>query len=218
MKLTLSYQPLELPPPFAYASVLQVDLSSMECKFQLEYLGRDEVSDDELRAEGFTRNDDFLWEGKLNPNWKNDVKKLTEGPFSTSPNESIYLYIQVDDNEKGFPVDMDLSSLVFQEVLQAILEISKIEQPLQILIHCGNNQYSVKWNFENRTIEINDKKSAQWEAGRLLMKDIYKLDFEQLVKSKKSKSNSMNIGNGIWYQLEENYASKILKSIEEIIH
>ena len=53
MKLTLSYQTQQLPPPFAYATVITIDESNDQIfvTFSLEYLDRASVSDDELRAE-----------------------------------------------------------------------------------------------------------------------------------------------------------------------
>lgn len=209
MKIILSYQPQQLPPPFAYAAVLSVDTSDMSTDLKLEYLDRDTVSDDELRAEGFTRNDDFHWTGRLNQKWKEDIVELTELDMDADPNTDIYAHVDLDGNSLGFPKDITQAELIFQEVLQATLEQEKIEMPLEASCYIDDERLALRWKFSQRVIEVNGKVSENWEVGRKVIKTIYSLDFDTTKHSKKPNNASVNIGDGVWYHLPQTAISEL---------
>ena len=216
MKITISYQTQQLPPPFAYAAVLSVDIADMSTKLDLEYLDRDTVSDDELRAEGFTRDDDFHWVGKLNQKWKHDIEGLTKLDMDSEPDAEIYAHVDMNGKALGFPKDISHADLIFQEFLQAILEQAKIEMPLMITFHVNNEKFDLSWKFSKRELEVNNKVSENWYVGRALIKSIYSLDFDSLNHSKKSKDGSINIGDGHWYQMPAEVVSELKSLIRSL--
>ncbi|WP_420578413.1 hypothetical protein [Ekhidna sp.] len=203
MKITISYQPQHLPPPFAYACVLDIDISAtaIDASLQLEYLDRDAVSDDELRAEGFTRDDDFEWNGKISPKWKEDIEQLAKLSVTENPDANIYLHIALDGRQVGFPKNIGTAELIFQEVFQAILEQSEIESPLEFQSVLEDKKHMILFSFSKRMIEFDGKVSFNWEIGRELIKLIYNMDFESLEYSKQQQNNSVYIGDEYWYLL-----------------
>ena len=203
MKITISYQPQQLPPPFAYACVLDIDLSAtaIDASLQVEYLDRDAVSDDELRAEGFTRDDDFEWKGQIDLKWKDDIEQLAKLSVTENPDEDIYLHITIDESQMGFPKNIGTADLIFQEVFQAILESAEIESPLEFQCVLENKKHVVLFSFSKRSIKFDGNVSFKWEIGREIIRLIYNLDFESLKHSKKEQNNNVYIGDDQWYLL-----------------
>lgn len=218
MKITLSYQPQQLPPPFAYAAVMQLQTDNgemIDVQFNLEYLDRDELSDDELRAEGFTRDDNFGWKGKLSSNWKADVENLTTQTFETTPHPDTYLHVHVDGTDYNFPKEIEYAEILFQELMQGILEQAKIEAPLELELKFDKESAELCWCFAERTIDLNGKTSTRWKTGRTLLKTIYCLDFEKTKAHKKAVSRSVNIGDGKWYEITN---QALLSELEQLVN
>lgn len=218
MKLTISYQPQQLPPPFAYACVLDIDISAtaIDASLQLEYLDRDTVSDDELRAEGFTRDDDFSWKGQINPKWKGDIEKIAKLSVTENPDANIYLHIALDGRQVGFPKNIGTADLIFQEVFQAILEQAEIESPLAFQSVLEDKKHMVLFSFSKRLIEFDGKVSFNWEIGRELIKLIYNMDFESLKHSKKQQNYSVYIGDEQWYLLPKSTVPKLSSLLDAL--
>ncbi|MEP1032405.1 hypothetical protein [Ekhidna sp.] len=216
MKIILSYQPQLLSPPFAYATVMQIDSTANQLKveFNLEYLGRDTISDDELHSEGFTRTDDFSWNGEISSNWKTDSESFHQFPFDDEPNSETYLHVGVDGKEYGFPRDIERAELIFQELMQAILEKAEREAPLHLECCINDQRHQLTWTFSERVIRYNDLISDNWDTGRKLLKTIYRLDFESLTPQKKPKKNGINLGDGTWYEIRER---KVLEELDKLI-
>ena len=217
MKLILSYQPLELHPPFAYAAVFEIEMKDEKnfSQLDIEYLGREHVSGDELKAEGFTENDDFSWSGELDNRWKKDIEFIANQDTQTDPDDHIYLHINLNGNDKGFPKHVEESEMRFQELMQAVLEASEIESPLEAEISVSGKQYALSWSFQHRKISINKSSSNNWEAGRELMKLIFNRDFDSLKTSRKATADSINPGDGFWYPIKD---SQSRKKITELLN
>ena len=216
MKIRISYQPQQLPPPYAYAAVLVVETEKMNAQFELEYLGRDVVSDDELRAEGFTRDDDFQWSGHLDQKWKKDIEGLTTMDMDSNPDADIYAHVDLNGKALGFPRNINHADLIFQEVLQSILELAGLEMPLTSLCLISNKKYDLTWNFSKRTIDVNTNESEKWEDGREVIKLIYDSDFDSFQYSKKPTDPSVNPGDGRWYHVPKKYAAELKSLIERL--
>lgn len=217
MKLTLSYQPLELLPPFAYAAVFKIEVEdeAISALLDIEYLGREHVSDDELKAEGFTKNDDFSWSGELDARWKHDLVYFENQDTQSEPDEHTYLHIHVNGVDKGFPKHVGETEMRFQELMQAVLETSEIESPLEAEVLVGNIHYALQWSFQKRQISINKLSSYNWEVGRDLMSILFNRDFESLKPSKKATANTINPGDGFWYPIED---TKSINSISRLVN
>lgn len=212
MKLILSYQPLQLQPPFAYAVVFQfkVKNSDINAMFDLEYLGRADVSDDELIADGFTRDDDFIWKGTLNHRWISDIEFFVNAEVGQEPDDQVYLNIHHNDKDRGFPLKIDQAEILLQELMQAILETNEIESPLASQVSIAGKIIDLKWSFKDRLIRIDDQHSYEWELGRDLIDKIFNRNFESLKSIKKPELNSVCPGDGNWYPIND------VKSAKEI--
>ncbi|MEO9484663.1 MAG: hypothetical protein ABJG47_14490 [Ekhidna sp.] len=210
MKTTISYQNQLLPPPYAYAAVLQIEMSQENAyaQFDLEYLGRESVSDDELKSEGFTRADDFSWKGEISNAWKEDIDSFEQYSYDDEPNEATYLHIESNGESKGFPTDIKKAEVIFHELMQAILEKSKLESPLYLESCIEGTVHRIKWRFSERMIELNDTRSRNWEVGRELLNVIYSIDYETQKPAKGLKKNSINLGDGLWYELKKGRVSQ----------
>ncbi len=221
MNIILSFQPQQLPPPFAYAAVMNITIQKNQTSMALEltYLDRESVSPDELRAEGFTENDDFNWEGEISSSWNLDLKLLAQSAFNADPNNEIYLHVEVDNIKKGFPVEISKAEMLFQELMQAVLEKSQIEAPLHLQCSINHEMYSFEWSFANRSITANDNiLKDQWEKGRELMKLIFSLDFETMDADKKAGKYAVNPGDGCWYSLtNDRYINQLKSQIEQMV-
>lgn len=215
MKLTLSYQPLDLQPPFAYAAVFKIEVEERRISAQLdiEYLGREHVSEDELKAEGFTKNDDFSWKGELNIRWKKEVEFFADQDIQDDPDGHIYLHINANGKDKGFPKNEVESEMRFQELMQAVLEVSEIESPLEAKISINSAQYDLQWSFQDRQVTINHSSYNNWEAGRELMSTVFNRDFETLKPTKEAITDSINPGDGFWYPMKDTKSAKSIHSL-----
>ena len=205
MNIKLSYQPQNLAPPQAYASVMLIEIAKgyVNLEFNLEYLGRDGISDDELRAEGFTRNDGFSWSGEVSTDWIADIESIKGFNFTSEPHPETYMHIEIDNVAVGFPSEIEFTELLFQELMQSILEKEEIEAPLFIEYTLSERTIKLEWKFSERLILLNDKPSMSWENGREVLRLIYSLDFAVLVSTKKANINTLNPGDGLWYHISD---------------
>jgi hypothetical protein len=217
MKITLSYQPQQLQPPNAYAAVLQCVTQdhAIEAKFDLEYLGRESISKEELKAEGFTENDDYSWKGNIDLGWKKDIISFATMDILPEPDNEIYLHIEVDDVKKGFAKNIDEADVLFQEILQAIIEQDQIEAPLDLKIKLNGREYEVIWNFSKRSIIVNKVESIGWESGRKIMHLIFSPDYGSMAGSSKPPNDGVYL-DGSWYPISNDVKQELMINLKNL--
>lgn len=205
MNITLSFQRQELPPPFAYAAVIVIEgESEIQVTYSREYLGRGDLSNDEIEAEGFSENDDFTWEGILDTVWLKELKWFNTCELSDSPDDNIYLHIKRKDGD-GFPKDGENSSLTFELLQQAILEKGEVEMPLTMTFRSkGGLQYQVEWIFSEKAFLVN-KKTHSWKSGMEALDLLYQNELDTLADKKdtavKFESDWIKVDSGILDQI-----------------
>ena len=216
MKIKLSFQTQDLPPPFAYAAVMQVDLDEKKTciDFQVEYLGRESLSSEELQAEGFTRHDDFNHSAEVDSVWNEDILSLVNASYQNEPDENSYLHVEVNGDKKGFPVEIETAGVIFQELIQAVLEECKVESPLALSLIVNKEAFKVTWKFAKRIIEVNGSQSGRWSEGRTLMKMIYSQDYEGLNATSKPAQDAVSFEEGLWFETGN---KKSWKNIQDIL-
>lgn len=217
MTITLSYQPQFLAPPFAYAAVFKFTLGNDEIATQLdlEYLGRESVSPDELKAEGFTQDDDYSWRGIIDLNWKSDILSFTTMERCAEPDSENYLHIEVDKEHKGFPKNIKKADTLFQELLQVVIEQDQIEAPLSIQLVLNSKSYEITWEFSKRAILMQANEYSNWELGRTIMKHIYSIDYSNASGSKKAVRDCVFL-DGLWFPIDARQREKLLSYLKDL--
>lgn len=216
MKLIVSYQNQLLPPPFAYAAVMKLNVEKDQTNlvFDLEYVGREDVSVDELKAEGFSQNDNFKTTCVISKNWNPEILQIEKYDFKNDPSDDIYLHVEVNGNKLGFPKNIKAAEMLFQELMQAALESSSFEAPLELNIKIHNQTHNLKWIFADRMINIDNRESIEWSLGRTFLETIYSIDFEATKPIKKSFNNAVQLEDGWWYPLKN---EQVLREISSLL-
>lgn len=212
MNIELSYQTQNIPAPYAYSVVCSFKIANeqIEVDFNLTYLDRDEVSEDEIRAEGFSENDDFKWKGCLGPNWEEPIQELLRVNYQSDPKNEFYLHVITDKKELGFPNISD--DLMIQELIQAVYESAQEEAPLQIEYYNEGKKGSLLWEFAKRKVTINNTEIA-WEEGKTIMQALYSVEMENPKISKKPVNQSISFDGNSWIAFD---VSQFWNSLSEV--
>lgn len=228
MIVKISYQTLQLPPPFAFAYTLDLDFADDEINIQyhLEFLNREEITQEEIEDEGFSMDDDFSWQGILGKVWAEDLKEDIEHIELEEESEdfNIYLHAEIHNEGKersGLAVLAEDWDYRLQELIQAIYEKAGIEAPLHlsvINIDSGTtSKYEVEGSFEHQKSAVNGQ-PLDWDVLHDVMSDIYTIDFDQEpVKNPKEDGLWINPDGASGYQLFDEQAGPKSASIKKRI-
>ncbi|MFY0600631.1 MAG: hypothetical protein JXR03_13245 [Cyclobacteriaceae bacterium] len=226
MKIKISYQTLILPPPFAFGYTLEFEIkeTEMDVSFELEYLNRDTISEEEILTEGFTTNDDFKWSGSLGKAWCDEMANIKDIELSDVANhENVWMHFSIksDKEEKsGLVQDVELWDFRIQELIQAIYEKAKYEFPLKVkLIDCleGRNEtYIISGQFETLSARIN-KNELSWREMQEMMSLVFS---SEIIESAEKKPNEKGLwidaeSDGNFYKLDLKEAD--LKTIRSVL-
>ena len=220
MNVKVSYQTLQLPPPFAFAYTLNLTFNeeSLDIQYELEFMNREQITLEEIEEEGYSENDDFSWQGSLGKEWVDNLRDDLDQIELEDESEdfNIYLHVEFDDEREGLAVLAEDWDFRLQELIQAIYEKAGLEAKLIMkLMHINGNEhaiYQLEGSFEHLSGSVNNK-PIEWEALHELVEDIYTIDFDEEPIEKPNK-------DGLWidpdgsgqYQLFDKQAGP--KSIE----
>ena len=208
-----------IPAPFAHAIELKTKEKNgfFEVKYELTYLDRENIDQEELEEEGFTGDDDLTWEGALPKTWNNTIEKLSSAKVKEKSNlhdEEDFWYIKTENHE-GYPIHTEMFSNALQELLQAILEAKGFEAELNIsLKRIDNNQTEdilFKASFLERKFTIIKKgleQSEDFSQLNAFLKKIYGAEFrpdQAAQKAPKRNGIFLNLGDDLWYELGKSY-------------
>lgn len=208
MKVNISYQTLQVPPPFAFAYTLNLEWLNerLTATYHLEFLDRDTLSPEEIAAEGYSEDDDFSWSGELDQTWAELLQaQLADVDLQDeSEDMNVYLFMEITDEESneesGHAEPVDEWDMRLQEVIQAIYEKAGVEEPLKMTIQWMSgkdlDKYKIQGSFVDRSASINGQ-NMDWETLHDLMRSVYEADFEE-AKPKKSPTK-----DGIWVDLDQ---------------
>lgn len=213
------------PPPYAhqYSLTMKFKDDRPEVEFRLEYLDREDLTEEDLYEEGFSNDDDYSWNGKLHSVWQNEFKRQIEKANwtkETKKNDGYGAFIEFTFFENGeekqalHPADPKDWDYFLQEIIQAIFEESNREMPLEISLvdNDGVNveHHRVHVSFARREVVLevekntkqHNRKTLEWESAKHLMKTLYMLepDFEKAREKQPDKPGMyVQMGDGLWY-------------------
>jgi hypothetical protein len=212
-----------IPAPYAHAIeiIFSFGQKNLEYKFELEYLDRDQLTEEEILDEGFSLEDNLILSGKLPTVWKEQLDSLLQKTEKTYPQEleddQEFWDIEIG-SENYYPKNTKHWKEFIEELQQAVVEQNKLENPLQITIIRADNQtqkeYKIKGNFEHKslTIESSEKQSQlPWTKLKPLLKDFYSAEFDYDKATEKLPKKTglfINFGDEYWFELGKSYLTK----------
>ena len=221
MKLyRIRFQTSELqPPPYAHAIEIKIELSKEKLKyeFELSYLDRDQLTEEEILEEGFSIDDSLHLRGALGQNWANNFENIlrkTEKTFPTELQESEDFWEIMFEKEAFYPKNVKQWKSFIEEFHQAVLEQNTLERPLEIQVWRIDPSQTVKYkflgSFEKREFKLtaNNRVVKNFDFSKLnsFLKDYYSGDFitEKAFESLPKKQGiHLEFGDGMWYLLGE---------------
>lgn len=227
-----------VPPPFHYAYRLIIAPDTAAVEYEIQYLHREELTEEEITDEGFTLEDDWKWEGKLPASWievlreQIDKHSWPKKPEQPQQEEAILDIRLLDEKRKplfeGKPADQAVWEYFLQELIQAIYEIAEREAPFQLMykeIGQGNAEQEIflEASFASRTITARKLTSLgteetvapAWKTLKGLMKTIYipEFDYEKAsVQEPQKKGKYLYTGDGLWFKFGESLLEPDTKS------
>lgn len=222
--LQIRYQTARsLPAPYAYFYTLTAKPvgSDVQIDLVLTYPDRDDIDEDELMAEGFTRDDDFSWSGRLPGAWLRvltdvaDTTRLQPVAEEQLNEEDDFWAVTLDGGKPGRPANADDWQYIIQELIQATYEADKRERPfaLTFLDNDGRgpgHELLLTASFADRTITVQDRsqrdgsRTLPWPTLQRVMSAVYSEDFDPettLDRRPKTTGQWLNLGTEEWYDV-----------------
>ncbi len=178
MEVAISYQTLQLPPPYSHAFKIVLDTSSHYLIYAQEYLDRDSLSEQEITEEGFSLNDNWSWEGSVAEVWTDRVARLVKDEkFMNTKNKEVTDWIHIStSNGQGHPSNPAPWLLIIQELAQVALESSGKEQPLDWEITNESQRWHIGMSFTKMQLLINGQ-NVEWSIYKTFFDCIYADEF-----------------------------------------
>ncbi|QJW90400.1 hypothetical protein HNV11_13940 [Spirosoma taeanense] len=230
-RLEIRYQTARsLPAPYAYFYTLTlkpVADSRLQVDLAISYPDREDIDDDELIAEGYSRDDDFSWSGQLPQTWQQTVDELAKKtrlqPFREDQlgEDDDYWDARIETTEgvkQGRPANAEDWQYLVQELIQAAYETAGRERVFELtyldLSQDGHNlELQLSASFANRTINVrsvqnqqNRSKTLPWSALQRIMTEVYNHDYdpdEAQTKRPKHDGQWLNLGTDEWHDISE---------------
>lgn len=219
----------DLEPPHAFLLKVKIDNGKKGIKVSIEqsFYGRENLSEEELKEEGYSGQDDFKWDGMLPESWTKEFFRLVSNTKLDAEEEDVYLKV---DKVSGYPDKPERWRYILQELLQASLETSGKEAPFEAALIKNTKDHSEKtfitasFFFRKATVQKEkDSKSANketdWAVVRPLLAAIHNLDLhEEGLSESGHEGIFLNPGDGFWYKLPESLRrpEKSQKKIEKL--
>lgn len=218
--IILEYHSGIVPPPFSHVFRLMLDWSKTEliAKLDLHYTDREDLSESEILDEGFSVDDDYHYEGPLNPIWRDSIEELlnqTKYASQIHGEGEINIATLIDGNEGPLknPSNQEAWQLLAQDLIQAIYETGKKEIPLQINFRVVEKDTIldgfITLHFADRKVLLqlgNQESNLNWEYAFQLMKLIFTPDYDyDLAKEKPGNKRGiyLDCGDGLWHELSK---------------
>lgn len=242
-KIIAQYQTIQLPPPYSfdYQLIISPKADGLEVDFKLHYTDRDELSEEEILDEGFTMDDDYSWRGMLPAIWTKELSALHEKEkWQKEPLPKVENYLEFsldDDTEVLFARAQENWEYFFQEMIQAIYELSGKEMRLMLSFWDLSERSHLKIDLEvlfadrKALVEIDQdgsqlSKELDWATLKDILQWVYTADFvyeKAETKAPKLYGKYLNTGEGYWFNFGKSLKnpgknSDVLATIERKLH
>lgn len=219
--LHIKFQTSDLvPPPYAHSIELIAKWSEQDLPqvdFQLTYLGREELTDEEITEEGFTGQDDLELHVQLPEVWLKELQRISKfqdsSPKTHLEEQEDFWEIQLADGAPFYPAQAPLWSAFLQEIQQAIFEVGGMEKPLHLLLsRSGKELFQVHASFANRTLWYEYpnqvKQDLPWNKLNSLLREVYSGEFlyEDATQQLPAKPGMyLSLGDDWWFEVGKSY-------------
>jgi hypothetical protein len=218
-----------LPAPYAYFYTLTakpIGSDGLQIDLAITYPDREDIDEDELIAEGYTRDDDFTWAGRLPKAWLQTVDQQVSKPRLQPLDEDalsedddfwdITIVTSPGEQQQGRPTKPDDWHYLVQELMQAAYEAIGKERPFELSYlnlnsQKGDVEVQVTASFAERSVKVISKQNRQeqaktipWTALQRLMTEVYRHDYdpdEAQLKRPKRDGHWLNLGTEEWYDI-----------------
>lgn len=223
--LNISFLTLQVPPPFAHGYTISISKkeSGWQVGFQLEYLQRDTLTEEEILEEGFSGADDFEWYGALPTVWVKTLDQLLDHtllkPEKTeeAPN---HLFLEYANNGKsGFPENLEAWEYLLEELIQAIYELAERELPfmLHIVRQKSGVDMRLEAKFATRQFYLKDSSNTYpWGQLKAVLAQIENFEIDENPKAKPHKKGSwLSFDGEHYYEIKsEGAVNKLRDTLE----
>ncbi|GAB2540747.1 hypothetical protein [Spirosoma aerophilum] len=228
--LQIRYQTARsLPAPYSYfytLSIQTVAANALQIDLAITYPDRDDIDDDELIAEGYTRDDDYAWSGRLPKAWWEAIGNLVRKTRWQPINEDelgedddfwdITLETESGNKASGQPAKPDDWQYLMQELIQATYEAMGRERPFDLIYLDLNGQPNelelrLTASFVERSVKIvrvenrrEQSKTLPWSTLQHVMSQVYNYDYDPddaELKRPKRDGQWLNLGTDEWYDI-----------------
>lgn len=229
-RLQIRYQTARsLPAPYAHFYTLTLQLTgteTLQVDLAITYPDRDDIDDDELIAEGFTREDDLTWSGNLPKAWADTLTTLVRAtrlqPFDEDALGedddywAMVLGINNGTRKEGTPPNTTDWQYTVQELIQAVYERLNRERPFE-LTYLDNRGGGVSIerrlmaSFAERSLTLlsnqgqrEQKRALPWASLQEVMTRVYETDYdpdEAQLKRPARSGQWLNLGGEEWYDV-----------------
>ncbi len=225
------------PAPYAYQQRFDIELDEdqISISFLMEYLGREDLTDEDIYEEGFTSDDDYSWKGQLPASWALELERvLGKTSYRKKQDKDTPLSISIDtaDTQGSIPSEYEMWEYLTQELAQAIFEASGRELPLKLevlsIAKAKTERHVIQGSFAERSasIIVNDThKTINWMRLKSILKTLFLPDYlPELASDKLPRKRGIYISpeEGAWYKLghaiiEPSKKSRTLTKLEELV-
>jgi hypothetical protein len=228
--------------PFAHYSTYKLFIDSaskIKVDFSINYIDRNELSEEEILDEGFTMDDNYAWKGTVPAIWIAEFQEMLQASHIIRKREEKefedFVEIELEEDETRvtvYPVNKEKWAYFLQEFMQAIFETSGRENPFVFtyleIDDAAETLIDLKASFAEKSFVYNTNKGTEqqlgWKELERVMDTIYKASFldEFAVEKRPTKKGKyLTAGDGLWYQLgvgvvETTAKSKDLPKIEAL--
>jgi hypothetical protein len=226
-KRTLFYHTAaDIPAPHCFsvkADILFSKNSSFQVSVEQIFTDREEIPKEEIEAEGFSLNDDFIWEGKLPGIWSDSILLLlNKTDFKQGQGERVTIQ-KGQTEEAQNPIPEDDWVRFSEELIQACLEQSGREQAMELVLGRleKNNffeQARVVWLFPERMAiaeilkgEKKEFKGLEWTDSQKEIQSWIEMEAtsEDLYQLPKRKGWFWLLNGEIWLPFQKDQKGKI---------